>query len=155
MKKEFVLIRRVLLLTIAALLSVACGNVGTVTPTPAPQPVEIQAEVIPPHDVLLTIKNNAAEPLALGGWTMQVAPVDNPSLVPPATIPAGFSIAAGQSARVHTLGGQNTATTLFLDTTSSVPADAWGKGTLVELRDPKSDKSIKRYIYGYTMNSGK
>jgi len=149
------LIRRVLIPALLALLCAGCGNVGTATPTPQPQTVEIQAQFSPPDDVLLYVKNNAPEPLALGGWSMKVTPVLTPTLLGPATLPADFTIPANQTARVHTVGGINSADTLFIDTTSGVPATAWDKGIFVELRDPKSDKVITRYIYGYNLDLGK
>jgi hypothetical protein len=154
-KGQLALTARILLAALLALLCTGCGNVGTAAPTPAPQPVEIQAQLVPPDDVLLVITNNAPEPLALGGWSMQVTPVMSPTLVAPATLPSDFSIAGNQSARVHTVGGQNTADTLYIDTTSGVPAAVWDQGILVELRDPKSDTVIKRYIYGYNLDLGK
>jgi hypothetical protein len=138
-----------------ALLCAGCGNVGTATPTPPPQQVEIQGQFLPPDDVLLQIKNNAAEPLALGGWSLLVTPVVSPTLVAPATLPADFTIPSSETARVHTIGGQNSATAAFLDTTSGVPAEVWNNGILVELRDPKSDTVIKRYIYSYNLDLGK
>ena len=105
--------------------------------------------------MLLQIKNNAAEPLALGGWSMLVTPVVSPTLVAPATLPADFTIPSNETARVHTISGENSATTAFLNTTSGLPADVWSSGILVELRDPKSDTVIKRYIYGYNLDLGK
>jgi hypothetical protein len=149
------LTRRVLIIAFVALLCAGCGNVGTTTPTPPPQQVEIQGQFVPPDDVLLIIKNNAAEPLALGGWTMQVTPVVSPTLMAPAALPADFTIPGNETARVHTVGGQNSANTVFLNTTSGVSADVWNNGILVELRDPKSDTVIKRYIYGYNLDLGK
>lgn len=149
------MIRRVLITALLALLCAGCGNVGTATPTPQPQTVEIQAQFLPPDDVLLYVKNNAPEPLALGGWSMRVTPVLTPTLVGPATLPADFAIPSNQTVRVHTVGGQNGADILFLDTTSGMPAAAWDNGILVVLRDPKSDKVITRYIYGYNLDLGK
>lgn len=138
------------LFVVAALLlalCTACQNVATPAPTPQPQPIEVEAQLVGRADMLVTVRNNSGAPLELGGWTMQITPAISPTLVAPMPFPAEFTVPNGTFFRAHTAGGQNGPDVLFFDNGGAVPPAAWQKGVKVEMRDPKSDKVITRFVY--------
>lgn len=139
--------QRFFIIALFLLLCTGCQNVATTAPTPQPQPYEVQARLVGGADMVITVINNSGAPLELGGWTMQITPAISPTLVAAMPFPEQFSVPNGKLFRAHTAGGPNGPDVVFFDNGGTVPPEAWQKGVKVEMRDPKSDKAITRYIY--------
>ena len=141
---------RIVFAALLTILCTACGNVNATAPTAVPPPIDVKAQLIGQVDMMVTVTNNGDAPLQLGGWTMQITPVVSPTLVAPLPFPPSFTLEKGKEFDAHTTSGTNTDEQLFFDSSGQVPPQAWSGGVLVQMRDPKSDQAITRYVYRYT-----
>lgn len=142
---------RIVLAAFLTILCTACGNVIATGPTAVPPPIDVKAQLIGRVDMMVTVTNNSDAPLQLGGWSMRITPVVSPTLVAPLPFPPTFTLEKGKKFNAHTTSGTNTDEQVFFDSSGQVPPEAWRGGVLVQMRDPKSNKEITRYIYGYTI----
>jgi hypothetical protein len=144
---------RVLVIVLLLFVSVGCQNVAAPAPTPQPVAYEVTAQMVGLNNLVVTVTNNSGAPLELGGWTMLITPVVSPTLVPAMPFPETFTLANGASFRAHTSGGENTSELLFFDNGGVVPSDAWQQGVKVEMRNPKTDEAITRFIYAIPVSA--
>lgn len=145
--------QRVLTVVLVMLLCTACQNVAAPAPTVQPEPVSMTAQLVGEVDMVVTINNNSGKPLELGGWTIQITPAISPTLVAAQPFPAEFTVPDGKFFRAHTAGGTNSSDILFFSNGGIVPPGTWQKGVKVEMRDPKGEQPITRFIYSIPVTS--